>query len=260
MGLVTLVWRWRRDREEAGRRHGLLCCRNSRRQNEKHVRLAYKGYNVLYGGGICHLMYFLMEKLDGVRDQKDRLLEPFLGLADSTSTLYLDLSFNRLLESRPCDSDQNDMIERAMKMLLDAWFGFRLFVRLECTKLFDVYLEHWIWSLLLRSSLMLARMKEYRSMFHGKIRDKKVKKLYLPLAAAAPLPVEVITQAMRRVYRRVEALVEEVPTKQVPSRSSLKRGRAAKFHNLSEKTDKASMLDDAIEYLKQLQLQVQVLP
>ncbi|KAG5551854.1 hypothetical protein RHGRI_010078 [Rhododendron griersonianum] len=150
-------------------------------------------------------------------------------------------------------------------------------------------------------------MKEYRSMFHGKIRDKKmkklylplaaaplpvgdkkVKKLYLPLAAAAPLPVGVITQAMRRVYRRVEALVEEVPTKQVPSRSSLKRGRAAEFHNLSEKVvymcyedigggagsmkklkalqnlipnsnkiDKASMLDDAIEYLKQLQLQVQ---
>ncbi|XP_058179358.1 transcription factor SPATULA-like isoform X1 [Rhododendron vialii] len=79
----------------------------------------------------------------------------------------------------------------------------------------------------------------------------------------------------------LEALVEEVPTKQVPSRSSLKRGRAAEFHNLSEKrrrsrinekmkalqnlipnsnkTDKASMLDDAIEYLKQLQLQVQML-
>ncbi|KAG5522050.1 hypothetical protein RHGRI_034302 [Rhododendron griersonianum] len=87
---------------------------------------------------------------------------------------------------------------------------------------------------------------------------------------------------------RVEALVEEVPTKQVSSRSSLKRDRAAEFHNLSEKvvymcyedigggagsmkkmkalqnlipnsnkTDKASMLDDAIEYLKQLQLQVQ---
>ncbi|KAG5554850.1 hypothetical protein RHGRI_012420 [Rhododendron griersonianum] len=56
---------------------------------------------------------------------------------------------------------------------------------------------------------------------------------------------------------RVEALVEEVPTKQVSSRSSLKRGRAAEFHNLSKKTDKVSMLDDAIEYLKQLQLQVQ---
>ncbi|KAG5540204.1 hypothetical protein RHGRI_020435 [Rhododendron griersonianum] len=73
--------------------------------------------------------------------------------------------------------------------------------------------------------------------------------------------------------RRVEALVEEVPTKQVPSRSSLKRGRAAEgggagsmkkmkaLQNLipnSNKTDKASMLDDAIEYLKQLQLQVHV--
>ncbi|KAF7142083.1 hypothetical protein RHSIM_Rhsim06G0016300 [Rhododendron simsii] len=47
---------------------------------------------------------------------KDRLLEPFLDLADSTSTLYLDHSFDRLLKSRACDSDQNDMIERAMKM------------------------------------------------------------------------------------------------------------------------------------------------
>ncbi|CAA0819599.1 Transcription factor SPATULA, partial [Striga hermonthica] len=65
-----------------------------------------------------------------------------------------------------------------------------------------------------------------------------------------------------------------------PARSS-KRSRAAEVHNLSEKrrrsrineklkalqslvpnsnkTDKASMLDDAIEYLKQLQLQVQML-
>ncbi|KAG5560781.1 hypothetical protein RHGRI_003957 [Rhododendron griersonianum] len=154
---------------------------------------------------------------------KDRLLEPFLGLADSTSTLYLDLSFDRLLESRPCDSDQNDMIERAMKMLLDARFGFGLFVRLECTKLTG----------------------------YGVYYCDQVKKLYLPFAAAAPLPVGVITQAMRHVYRRVEALVEEVPTKQVPSRSSLKRGRAAEFHNLSEKIDKGSMLDDAIEYLMQ---------
>ncbi|XP_058722229.1 transcription factor ALC-like [Vicia villosa] len=67
----------------------------------------------------------------------------------------------------------------------------------------------------------------------------------------------------------------------LPSRSSSKRSRAAEFHNLSEKrrrskineklkalqnlipnsnkTDKASMLDEAIEYLKQLQLQVQML-
>ncbi|KAL2318535.1 hypothetical protein Fmac_032411 [Flemingia macrophylla] len=66
-----------------------------------------------------------------------------------------------------------------------------------------------------------------------------------------------------------------------PPRPSSKRSRAAEFHNLSEKrrrsrinekmkalqnlipnsnkTDKASMLDEAIEYLKQLQLQVQML-
>nr|XP_048335473.1 transcription factor SPATULA isoform X1 [Ziziphus jujuba var. spinosa] len=78
----------------------------------------------------------------------------------------------------------------------------------------------------------------------------------------------------------LEALVEEVPTKPV-ARSSSKRSRAAEVHNLSEKrrrsrinekmkalqnlipnsnkTDKASMLDEAIEYLKQLQLQVQML-
>ncbi|KAK7331061.1 hypothetical protein VNO77_25272 [Canavalia gladiata] len=81
-----------------------------------------------------------------------------------------------------------------------------------------------------------------------------------------------------------EALAEEVPVppKSVaPSRNSSKRSRAAEVHNLSEKrrrsrineklkalqnlipnsnkTDKASMLDEAIEYLKQLQLQVQML-
>ncbi|XP_062220633.1 transcription factor PHYTOCHROME INTERACTING FACTOR-LIKE 13-like isoform X2 [Phragmites australis] len=66
-----------------------------------------------------------------------------------------------------------------------------------------------------------------------------------------------------------------------PARPRGKRSRAAEVHNLSEKrrrsrinekmkalqnlvpnsskTDKASMLDDAIEYLKQLQLQVQML-
>ncbi|TKY70587.1 Transcription factor SPATULA [Spatholobus suberectus] len=79
----------------------------------------------------------------------------------------------------------------------------------------------------------------------------------------------------------VEAFAEEVPTKPALSRSSSKRSRAAEVHNLSEKrrrsrinekmkalqnlipnsnkTDKASMLDEAIEYLKQLQLQVQML-
>ncbi|XWS24215.1 hypothetical protein CRYUN_Cryun28dG0081600 [Craigia yunnanensis] len=73
----------------------------------------------------------------------------------------------------------------------------------------------------------------------------------------------------------------EVPSNQERPRSSSKRSRAAEVHNLSEKrrrsrinekmkalqnlipnsnkTDKASMLDDAIEYLKQLQLQVQML-
>ncbi|KAG6530641.1 transcription factor PHYTOCHROME INTERACTING FACTOR-LIKE 15-like [Zingiber officinale] len=76
--------------------------------------------------------------------------------------------------------------------------------------------------------------------------------------------------------------VLEEPVKLVPLRSSgSKRSRAAEVHNMSEKrrrsrinekmralqnlipnsnkTDKASMLDEAIEYLKQLQLQVQIL-
>ncbi|GMP90987.1 hypothetical protein CsSME_00041880 [Camellia sinensis var. sinensis] len=48
-------------------------------------------------------------------DPMDRLLESFLGLSDS-STISLDLSFDRLLDSRACDSDQNDMIERAMRL------------------------------------------------------------------------------------------------------------------------------------------------
>ncbi|KAK7346987.1 hypothetical protein VNO80_21511 [Phaseolus coccineus] len=80
-----------------------------------------------------------------------------------------------------------------------------------------------------------------------------------------------------------EALVDEVPIppKCFRSGSSSKRSRAAEVHNLSEKrrrskineklkalqnlipnsnkTDKASMLDEALEYLKQLQLQVQML-
>ncbi|KAK6923056.1 Myc-type, basic helix-loop-helix (bHLH) domain [Dillenia turbinata] len=75
----------------------------------------------------------------------------------------------------------------------------------------------------------------------------------------------------------VEMLVEETSTKPW---SSSKRTRVAEVHNLTEKrrrrrinekmkalqnlipnsnkTDKASKLDEAIEYLKQLQLQVQV--
>ncbi|CAI9752853.1 unnamed protein product [Fraxinus pennsylvanica] len=77
----------------------------------------------------------------------------------------------------------------------------------------------------------------------------------------------------------IEALVEEALPKSTPRRNSSKRTRAAEVHNLgggaglineklrslqnlipnSNKTDKASMLDEAIEYLKQLQLQVQML-
>ncbi|KAL6273697.1 hypothetical protein ACE6H2_024389 [Prunus campanulata] len=79
----------------------------------------------------------------------------------------------------------------------------------------------------------------------------------------------------------LEALVEEAAGKPGCGRSTSKRSRAAEVHNMSEKrrrsrinekmkalqnlipnsnkTDKASMLDEAIEYLKQLQLQVQML-
>ncbi|XP_020701532.1 transcription factor SPATULA [Dendrobium catenatum] len=81
----------------------------------------------------------------------------------------------------------------------------------------------------------------------------------------------------------VEEAAEEVakPVASTRSGSGSKRSRAAEVHNLSEKrrrsrinekmralqnlipnsnkTDKASMLDEAIEYLKQLQLQVQML-
>ncbi|KAI3669810.1 hypothetical protein L6452_41230 [Arctium lappa] len=76
-------------------------------------------------------------------------------------------------------------------------------------------------------------------------------------------------------------LMEEMAAKPNPPRNISKRTRAAEVHNMSEKrrrsrinekmkalqklipnsnkTDKASMLDEAIEYLKQLQLQVQML-
>ncbi|KAL3525681.1 hypothetical protein ACH5RR_014053 [Cinchona calisaya] len=78
-----------------------------------------------------------------------------------------------------------------------------------------------------------------------------------------------------------EGAVEEAVLKPTAGRNAGKRSRVAEFHNLSEKrrrsrinekmkalqnlipnsnkTDKASMLDEAIEYLKQLQLQVQLL-
>ncbi|KAG9454109.1 hypothetical protein H6P81_007013 [Aristolochia fimbriata] len=46
--------------------------------------------------------------------------------------------------------------------------------------------------------VVLARTKEYCSIFHGKIREKQVKKLYLALAAA-PVPVGIISHFMRPV-------------------------------------------------------------
>ncbi|OIV95323.1 hypothetical protein TanjilG_07479 [Lupinus angustifolius] len=49
--------------------------------------------------------------------------------------------------------------------------------------------------------------------------------------------------------------------KAAPARGVIgsKRSRSAEVHNLSERVDKASMLDEAIEYLKTLQLQVQIM-
>ncbi|KAL1564149.1 basic helix-loop-helix transcription factor [Salvia divinorum] len=82
-------------------------------------------------------------------------------------------------------------------------------------------------------------------------------------------------------YESEEAVEAAVAEKAALPRCSTKRTRAAEVHNLSEKrrrsrinekmkalqnlipnsnkTDKASMLDEVIEYLKQLQLQVQML-
>ncbi|KAI9123843.1 hypothetical protein K1719_005143 [Acacia pycnantha] len=50
--------------------------------------------------------------------------------------------------------------------------------------------------------------KEYSSIFHGKIREKKVKKLYLALAAA-PLPCGIITHYMRPVNRPPRLISED---------------------------------------------------
>ncbi|XP_022769663.1 transcription factor UNE10-like isoform X2 [Durio zibethinus] len=53
---------------------------------------------------------------------------------------------------------------------------------------------------------------------------------------------------------------EEAKKKETMKSSvSTKRSRAAAIHNQSERTDKASMLDEVIEYLKQLQAQVQIM-
>uniref|UniRef100_A0A7N0UBH7 BHLH domain-containing protein n=1 Tax=Kalanchoe fedtschenkoi TaxID=63787 RepID=A0A7N0UBH7_KALFE len=91
------------------------------------------------------------------------------------------------------------------------------------------------------------------------------------------LPIDDLVEHDGPSEEGLEALVEEATKR----RRSSKRRRAAEVHNMSEKrrrskinekmkalqdlipnsnkTDKASMLDDAIEYLKQLQLRVQML-
>ncbi|KAJ9169068.1 hypothetical protein P3X46_020536 [Hevea brasiliensis] len=56
--------------------------------------------------------------------------------------------------------------------------------------------------------VVLARTREYCSVFHGKIRDKKVKKLYLALAAS-PVPTGVITHYMRPVNIAPRIVSEE---------------------------------------------------
>ncbi|KAF4399613.1 hypothetical protein G4B88_022696 [Cannabis sativa] len=56
--------------------------------------------------------------------------------------------------------------------------------------------------------VVLARTKEYCSVFHGKIREKTVKKLYLALAAA-PLPVGIITHYMRPINMAPRLVSEE---------------------------------------------------
>ncbi|XP_043691671.1 F-box protein SKIP17-like [Telopea speciosissima] len=48
-------------------------------------------------------------------EQMDHLLEAFLGLSDSSS-VFLDLSLERLLESRASDSEQNLMIDKVLKL------------------------------------------------------------------------------------------------------------------------------------------------
>ncbi|KAI6704494.1 hypothetical protein NL676_007456 [Syzygium grande] len=56
--------------------------------------------------------------------------------------------------------------------------------------------------------VVLARTKEYCSVFHGKIREKKVKKLYLALAVA-PMPLGIITHYMRPVNMAPRLVSEE---------------------------------------------------
>ncbi|KAM1108555.1 hypothetical protein ACFX13_005263 [Malus domestica] len=56
--------------------------------------------------------------------------------------------------------------------------------------------------------VVLARTKEYCSVFHGKIREKKVKKHYLALAAA-PVPIGTITHYMRPINMAPRLISED---------------------------------------------------
>ncbi|KAG2688244.1 hypothetical protein I3843_09G087100 [Carya illinoinensis] len=56
--------------------------------------------------------------------------------------------------------------------------------------------------------VLLARTKDYCSVFHGKIREKKVKKLYLALAAAS-VPIGVITHYMRPINMAPRLISED---------------------------------------------------
>ncbi|KAE7995466.1 hypothetical protein FH972_000253 [Carpinus fangiana] len=56
--------------------------------------------------------------------------------------------------------------------------------------------------------VVLARTKEYCSVFHGKIREKKVKKLYLALATA-PVPIGIITHYMRPINMAPRLISED---------------------------------------------------
>ncbi|KAK4258976.1 hypothetical protein QN277_005361 [Acacia crassicarpa] len=56
--------------------------------------------------------------------------------------------------------------------------------------------------------VVFARTKEYCSVFHGKIREKKVKKLYLALAAA-PVQCGIISHYMRPVNRAPRLISED---------------------------------------------------
>ncbi|XP_047317161.1 RNA pseudouridine synthase 6, chloroplastic [Impatiens glandulifera] len=57
--------------------------------------------------------------------------------------------------------------------------------------------------------VVLARSKEYCSTFHGKIREKKVKKLYLALAAA-PVPIGIHTHYMRPINMAPRLVSEDL--------------------------------------------------